>query len=77
VQRGDRARQSFENFRLFGAPHVAIITTDAEQGVYGAVDTGLYVNTFLLAATSLGIASIPQAALASHSPFHSATLRHR
>jgi nitroreductase len=77
VQRGDRARQSFENFRLFGAPHVAIITTDAEQGVYGAVDTGLYVNTLLLAATSLGIASIPQAALASHSPFHSATLRHR
>ncbi|MDV7351947.1 nitroreductase [Rhodococcus oxybenzonivorans] len=72
VERGDRAasaRQSFENFRLFGAPHVAIITTDAEQGVYGAVDSGLYVGTLLLAARSLGIATIPQAALASQSPF--------
>ncbi|MBC2640855.1 MULTISPECIES: nitroreductase [unclassified Rhodococcus (in: high G+C Gram-positive bacteria)] len=72
VERGDRAasaRQSFENFRLFGAPHVAIITTDAEQGVYGAVDSGLYLGTLLLAARSLGIATIPQAALASQSPF--------
>jgi nitroreductase len=71
VKRGDRvasARQAFENFRLFGAPHVAILTTDAEQGVYGAVDTGLYIGTFLLATTSLGVASIPQAAVASHSP---------
>ncbi|MBY8856946.1 nitroreductase [Nocardia sp. CA2R105] len=72
VQRGDReasARQAFENFRLFGAPHVAIITTDTEQSVYGAVDTGLYVGTLLLAAHSMGIATIAQAALAGHSPF--------
>lgn len=72
VQRGDRAasaEQAFQNFRLFGAPHVAIITTDASQGVYGAVDAGTYVGTFLLTATSLGIATIAQAALAMHSPF--------
>ena len=72
VQRGDRAasaEQAFQNYRLFGAPHVAIITTDASQGVYGAVDTGTYIGTFLLAATSLGIAAIPQAALAMYSPF--------
>ncbi|MBF6245740.1 nitroreductase [Nocardia elegans] len=72
VRRGDReasARQAFENFRLFGAPHVAIITTDAEQGIYGAVDTGLYVGTVLLAAHSMGIATIAQAALAGQSPF--------
>lgn len=72
VRRGDRAasaRQAFENFRLFGAPHVAIITTDAEQAVYGAVDTGLYIGTLLLAAHSMGIASIAQAALAGHAPF--------
>ncbi len=71
VERGDReasSRQAFENFRFFGAPHVAIITTDAVHGVYGAVDTGLYVGTFLLAARSLGLGAIPQAALASHSP---------
>jgi nitroreductase len=72
VARGDReasAKQGFENYRFFGAPHVAIITTDEALGTYGAVDCGAYVNNFLLAAQSLGVASIPQAALASHSKF--------
>jgi nitroreductase len=72
VERGDRkasARQAFQNYQLFGAPHAAIITTDARQGVYGAVDGGLYVGTFLLAAHSLGIATVAQAALAMYSPF--------
>ena len=72
VARGDReayAKQGFENYKLFGAPHVAIVTSDEALGTYGAVDCGAYVNNFLLAAQSLGIASIPQAALASHSKF--------
>jgi nitroreductase len=72
VARGDReasAKQGFENFKLFGAPHVALITSDAALGAYGAVDCGAYVTNFLLAAQSLGIASIPQAALASHAKF--------
>jgi nitroreductase len=72
VARGDReayAKQGFENYRLFGAPHVAIVTSDEALGTYGAVDCGAYVNNFLLAAQSLGVASIPQAALASHSKF--------
>lgn len=70
IARGDRdasARQAQENFRLFGAPHVAIITSDEALGVYGAVDCGAYVANFLLAAASLGVATIPQAALASRS----------
>lgn len=68
VVRGDReasAQQARENFRFFGAPHVAMVTTDAALGVYGAVDCGGYVANFLLAARSLGLASIAQAALAS------------
>ncbi len=72
VKRGDRAAsavQMLENYRFFGAPHVAIITTDEALGTYGAIDCGAYVSTFLLAAQSLGVASIPQAALASHSKF--------
>ena len=72
VSRGDReasGRQSFKNYELFGAPHAVVVTTDARQGVYGAVDAALYVGTFLLAAQSLGIATIPQAALAMHSAF--------
>jgi nitroreductase len=67
VRRGDRegsARQANENFRLFGAPHVAMVTSDRALGTYGAVDCGAYVANFLLAAQSLGVATIPQAALA-------------
>lgn len=72
VVRGDHEgtlRQMVRNFELFDAPHVAILTTEADLGPYGAVDCGLYLTTFLLAAQSLGIATAPQAALASYSPF--------
>ncbi|MGK3945273.1 nitroreductase [Streptomyces sp. RP5T] len=64
-----RLRQLLRNFELFDAPHAAIITTEADLGVYGAVDCGAYVNTFLLAAHSLGLAAAPQAALASYPDF--------
>ncbi len=57
-----------ENYRFFGAPHVAIITSDKALGVYGAVDCGGYVSTLLLAAESLGIAAVPQAAVAMTPP---------
>ncbi|KAA0925819.1 nitroreductase [Rhodococcus sp. IEGM 1370] len=62
-------RQFIRNYELFDAPHAAIITTDADLGVYGAVDCGLFLQTFLLAAQSLGLAAIAQAALAAYSPF--------
>jgi nitroreductase len=70
IARGDKAayaRQALQNFNLFGAPHVAIITTDEALGVYGAVDCGGYVNNFMLAAQALGLATVPQAALAFYS----------
>jgi nitroreductase len=69
IPRGDKAgyqQQTMRNFRFFGAPHVAIITTDEALGVYGAVDCGGYVSNFLLAATAHGVASIAQAALARY-----------
>jgi nitroreductase len=64
-----RNRQMLENFRFFGAPHVAIITSDEALGPYGALDCGAYVSNFLLAAQSMGVATIAQAALAQHSAF--------
>ncbi len=70
VERGDKEagnRQALENFRLFGAPHVAILTSDPGLGVYGAVDVGGYVQVLLLAMQAHGVAAIPQAALASQS----------
>jgi nitroreductase len=72
IAKGDRAAsgaQMLKNFHLFGAPHVAVVTTDAQLGLYGAVDCGLLVQTFLLAASSMGVATVPQAAIASQSPF--------
>jgi len=72
IAKGDRAasaEQTLKNFDLFDAPHVAILTTTASLGLYGAVDCGLYISTFLLAAQSLGIATIPQAAIAIAAPY--------
>lgn len=70
IEWGDRAasaQQSLEKFRFFGAPHVAIITVPAEFGAYGAVDAGVWIANFVLAAEAMGLGAIPQAALAEHS----------
>ncbi|WP_299045701.1 nitroreductase [uncultured Tateyamaria sp.] len=72
IEKGDRAasaRQMMENYRLFGAPHVAIVTSPSALGPYGAMDTGGFVTAFCLAAQALGIATIPQAAIAAQAPF--------
>lgn len=66
VARGDKdgyRRQMTENYRFFGAPHVAIISSDEGLAAYGAIDCGGFVANFLNAATALGVATIPQAAL--------------
>jgi nitroreductase len=72
VEKGDRAassRQMMENFRFFGAPHVALITTEAALGPYSLVDIGGFVTGFTLAAKARGLDTIPQAATASFAPF--------
>jgi nitroreductase len=66
VARGDKEgyrRQMAENYRFFGAPHVAVISSDDGLAAYGAIDCGGFVANFLNAATALGVATIPQAAL--------------
>lgn len=63
------ALQALENFRFFGAPHVALISSAESLRTYGAVDCGAYVANFLLAAEAMGVAAIAQAALASQSAF--------
>jgi len=66
--REGRAAQMMRNFAFFDAPHVALVTSPAELGAYGAMDSGGFVTAFTTAATALGIATIPQAAIASYSP---------
>jgi nitroreductase len=71
VEKGDRdgsRRQMLENYRFFGAPHVAVISTPRELGPYGVLDCGAFVTAFSLAATAAGVATIPQAAIAGMSP---------
>jgi nitroreductase len=72
VARGDAdaaERQRLQNFRFFGAPHVAIITTEEALGPYGAMDCGAFVQNFMLAARAHGVACIAQAALALYPQF--------
>lgn len=67
--RAGRAAQSFRNFELFDAPHVAILHSEAALGPYGALDCGGFVTAFVLAATSLGVATIAQASVAAYPTF--------
>lgn len=72
VAKGDRegsAREMLRNFEFFGAPHVAVISAPAPLGVYAAIDCGLFVQSFLLAAQARGVATVAQAALAQKSQF--------
>ena len=67
VVKGDRVgscKQMMENYRFFGAPQVAIVSTPKELGAYGALDCGAFVTGFTLAAQGYGVATIPQAAIA-------------
>ena len=77
VKKGDRVasqKQMMENFRFFGAPHVAFVTSPAALGAYGILDCGAFITSFMLAAQGLGLASIAQAALAGHAPLLHAAL---
>ncbi|TCJ93478.1 nitroreductase [Nocardia alba] len=72
IAKGDHEktmRQMVRNFEFFGAPHVAIVTSEADLGIYGAIDCGLWLENFLLGAQALGLGAAPQAALASYAPF--------
>lgn len=64
-----RRRLYLQNYEFFGAPHVAVITTERDLGIYGALDCGNYLGVFTTVAESLGLATIVQAAIAQFSPF--------
>lgn len=58
-----RAAAMLDNYSFFGAPHVAIITSDRNQGTYGAIDCGAYVANLTNAALDAGLATIAQGAM--------------
>ena len=71
IQREDRAArytQAMKNYEFFGAPQVAFVTAETALGDYAYVDVGAYMSTFILAAESVGVATIVQGAVAEYSP---------
>lgn len=67
VERGDREAsraQALENYRFFGAPNVALVTSHLSTGERGVFDTGIYLGNLLLAMQAVGLAAVPQAAIA-------------
>lgn len=66
VLRGDRpGRRHAErrNFEFFDAPHLAVVCMDRSFGLGVALDVGCWLETFLLALWSRGVAACPQASL--------------
>ncbi|MDA0237294.1 MAG: nitroreductase [Proteobacteria bacterium] len=69
IEKGDIEKtrvQALENFYFFGAPHALLISTPKELGLYGALDCGLYISSFMLLAQELGINTIAQASVANY-----------
>ena len=58
-----RLAQMLENFRFFGAPHVAVITSPKALGAYGVMDCGAYVANLLNLAQALDLGAIAQGAI--------------
>ncbi len=70
IGRGDheaRVTQMRENYTLFGAPHVALVTCPEELGPYGVLDCGGFITAFCLSAQAQGVSTVPQAALSLYS----------
>jgi nitroreductase len=68
VQRGDadgRAHAWMRNFVAFDAPHVAMVGVDKRMMPYAAVDMGCWLQSVMLLCVEEGLATCPQAALAT------------
>lgn len=69
LKREDKAgRQKWfmENYRFFGAPHVAFLFLPEEFGLREAIDCGMYAQTLMLSLAAFGLASCPQTSLGFH-----------
>lgn len=65
IKKGDReasARQGARNFKFFDAPVGLFITTEAYLGRGSWSDTGMYIQTIMLAARGFGLHTCAQAA---------------
>ena len=69
IERGDaagRRRAMLLNYRLFDAPHVAIVCMAREFGRGVALDVGIWLQTVMLGLWSRGVATCAQASLRNY-----------
>lgn len=67
IERGDREARTelfLDNWRFFGAPHVAFISMPLDMGEGNALDVGIYLQTLMLLMVDRGLGCCPQGALA-------------
>ena len=62
------AGQQLRNFMLFDAPVGLYFTIDRDLNLGSWLDYGMYLQTLMLAATSLGLATCPQASWLAYEP---------
>ena len=65
IEKGDReamTQQTARNFKFFDAPIGLFITIDAYLALGNWADTGMYIQTIMLAARGFGLHTCPQAA---------------
>ena len=69
IQKDDKKRrkeQMMLNYKFFGAPHVAIVTSESDLGPYGSMDCGGFIASFTIVAQAKGIATIAQASVTGY-----------
>ena len=69
IQKEDKKRrkeQMMRNYEFFGAPHVAIVTSESDLGPYGSMDCGGFIAVFTIVAQAKGIATIAQASITGY-----------
>ncbi len=67
ITRDDREARNdlfLDNWRFFGAPHVAFIAMPLNMGEGNALDVGIYLQTLMLLMVDHGLSCCPQGALA-------------
>ena len=69
IQKEDKKRRKEQlmlNYKFFGAPHVAIVTSESDLGPYGSMDCGGFIAVFTIVAQAKGIATIAQASITGY-----------
>ena len=69
ITRDDKAgmhAQRRQNYEFFGAPTAMIFTIDRELEKGSWLDTGMFIQSIMIAARQFGLETIPQAALANY-----------